>query len=171
MENFNLSTERLMITEFSESMIESVRENSIDEDNRRFVPDEVFETVEEARKTVLWLMDCYEKDHVPRVYPVLLKNGENIGYVQAVPLDEGWEIGYHIAKNHAGKEYATEAVRAFLPIIMDRLNVVKIIGICLPENIASCKVMEKCGFVLEYKGAGKYQGNERDICRYMFSAK
>jgi len=168
METLRIETQRLIITEFNESMIESVHENSLDEDNRRFVPDEVFETVEEAQKTVLWLMDCYKKVNEPRVHPVLLKNGENIGYVQAVPLKVGWEIGYHIAKKHTRNGYAVEAVIAFLPIIMERLSIKEIVGICLPENIASCNVMERCGFVLEYKGAGNYQGNEREIFRYKY---
>ena len=30
-----------------------VHENSLDEDNRKFIPDEVFETVDEARETSL----------------------------------------------------------------------------------------------------------------------
>ena len=41
-----IQTERLTITEFDLSMAESVHLNSLDEDNRRFLPDEVFETVE-----------------------------------------------------------------------------------------------------------------------------
>lgn len=44
-----IKSDRLVITEFDESMIESVHLNSLDDDNRRFVPDEVFETIEEAR--------------------------------------------------------------------------------------------------------------------------
>ena len=40
-----IETERLVITEFSPEMAEDVHLNSLDEDNRRFVPDEVFETV------------------------------------------------------------------------------------------------------------------------------
>ena len=47
-----LETERLIITEFDLSMAESVHKNSLDDDNRRFVPDEVFETVEEAAETI-----------------------------------------------------------------------------------------------------------------------
>lgn len=45
---FLLETERLIITEFTPDMAQAVHENSLDEDNRRFVPDEVFETVEDA---------------------------------------------------------------------------------------------------------------------------
>ena len=47
-----IETERLVITEFDLTMAESVLKNSLDEDNRRFVSDEVFETVEEAQDTI-----------------------------------------------------------------------------------------------------------------------
>ena len=43
-----LETPRLIITKFDSSMAGVVHYNSLDDDNRRFVPDEVFETVEEA---------------------------------------------------------------------------------------------------------------------------
>ena len=168
MENLRIETERLIITVFDESMIEFVHKNSLDEDIRRFVPDEVFETVEDARKTVSYLMDSYNEDTGPFVYPILTKNNENIGYVQAIQTDEGWEIGYHIAKNHTGNGYASEAVKSFLPVIMKRLNIEKITGLCAIENVASCMVLEKCGFVLDYRGVGDYQGNTREICRYSY---
>ena len=47
-----IETERLIITEFDMSMAQSVHLNSLDDDNRRFVPDEVFETVEAAAETI-----------------------------------------------------------------------------------------------------------------------
>ena len=105
-----IETERLIITEFTADMAEAVHLNSLDEDNRRFVPDEVFETVEEAADTVAFLMGGYASGEGPLVYPVLLKDGICIGYVQAVPLDEGgYEIGYHIGKAYTGRGYASEA--------------------------------------------------------------
>ena len=83
-----IETERLIITEFDMSMAESVHINSLDDDNRRFVPDEVFETVEEAAETVEFLIGIYENGNGPLVYPVLLKDGTYIGYVQAVPFGD-----------------------------------------------------------------------------------
>ena len=62
-----IETERLIITEFTMDMAEDVHLNSLDEDNRRFVPDEVFETVEEAADTVGFLMGVYKKGDGPRV--------------------------------------------------------------------------------------------------------
>lgn len=165
-----IETERLVITEFTMDMAQAVHVNSLDEDNRRFVPDEVFETVEEAADTVGFLMSVYENGEGPLVYPVLLKDNTYIGYVQAVPFDDGtWEVGYHIGSGYTKKGYATEAVKAFLPVIMARLSITEIAGICLAENKASVKVMERCGFVKEFEGIGSYQGADRPICKYNFT--
>ena len=165
-----IETERLVITEFTMDMAEAVHLNSLDDDNRRFVPDEVFETVEEAADTVGFLMGVYEHGDGPLVYPALLKDGAYIGYVQAVPLDNGaWEVGYHIGAAYTKKGYATEAVRAFLPVILQKLGLSSIRGICLADNKASRKVMERCGFVKEFEGPGPYQGQTRMICRYSYT--
>ena len=93
----NIRTERIKITEFSRDMAMAVHKNSLDEDTRRFLPDEVFETVEDAEETIDFLMSQYGGTDGPLVYPVLLKDDTNIGYVQAVPIEDGdWEIGYQI---------------------------------------------------------------------------
>ena len=164
-DTMRIETERLIITDFTEDMAEAVHLNSLDEDNRRFVPDEVFETVDDARETVEFLMGCYGTEDGPFVHPVLLKTGENIGYVQLVPIDAGWEIGYHVAKQYTGNGYATEAVTAFLPYAADLKDLTGIYGICLADNKASVRVMEKCGFVNLFRGIGPYQGAEREIVR------
>lgn len=164
-----IETERLIITEFTMDMAEAVHLGSLDEDNRRFVPDEVFETVEDAADTVGFLMGVYENGDGPLVYPALLKDGTYIGYVQAVPFDDGtWEVGYHIIAAYTRQGYATEAVKAFLPVIMPKLCLSRIKGICLAENKASVKVMEKCGFIKEFEGVGPYQGEQKEICRFWF---
>lgn len=167
---FLVETERLIITEFTPEMAQAVHENSLDEDTRRFVPDEVFETVGDAAETVEFLMSCYNGEEGPFVYPVLLRDHTYIGYVQAVPLDGGkWEIGYHIGAHYTRRGYASEAVSAFLPVIMKRLGILEMEGICLSENAASRRVLEKTGFVLYYEGPGFYQGAQRGICRWRFT--
>lgn len=164
-----IETERLIITDFTMDMVKSVHENSLDDDNRRFVPDEVFETLEEAADTVSFLISVYESGDGPYVYPVLLRDNVNIGYVQAVPLDDGWEIGYHIGKRYTKNGYAVEAVKAFVPVIMKKLGITEMSGVCVVENEASKKVMERAGFVKTFEGIGSYQGDDREICRYIFT--
>ena len=162
-----IETDRLIITEFSLDMAQAVHENSLDEDNRRFVPDEVFETAEEAREALTFLISQYGGAEGPLAYPVLTKaGGENIGYVQMVPLEGGvWEIGYHIAKRYTGNGYATEAVRAFLPFMAETIGIGEVHGICLKENVASKHVLKKCGFEPIFEGVSDYQGAQREVFR------
>ena len=163
----NIKTSRLTITTFSLDLAQSVYENSQDDDTRRFVPDEVYDSVEEAREAIEFLMSRYDSADGPFVYPIITNDGgKNIGYVQLCKLDEGaWEIGYHIAKAFTDKGYATEAVKAFLPAMAQKLNIKEVYGICLAENTASVRVLEKCGFVQVYQGSGNYQGKEAEIIK------
>ena len=50
-----LTIPRLTITTFSPDMAQNVYENSQDDDTRRFVPDEVYASVEEARAAIEFL--------------------------------------------------------------------------------------------------------------------
>ena len=162
-----IETERLLITEFSMDMAQVVQENSMDEDNKRFVPDEVWETKEEAEEVLEFLISQYGTTDGPLVYPIIVKETkDNIGYVQLCPIDNGkWEIGYHIAKKYTGNGYATEAANAFLPVIARQVNISEIFGICLAENEASLAVMRKCGFQNIFTGIGLYQGTDREIVK------
>ena len=161
-----IKTPRLTITTFSMDMAQNVYENSQDDDSKRFVPDEVYDSVEEAREAIEFLISRYDSADGPFVYPVLTNEGQNIGYVQLCKLEDGsWEIGYHIAKQFTGQGYATEAVKAFLPVMTKKLNIKEVYGICLAENAASVRVLEKCGFVQVYQGAGNYQGKEAQIIK------
>ena len=138
-----IETKRLTIAEFDMSMAESIYRES--------------------------LMGCYASGEDPMVYPVQLKDGTCIGYVQVIPFDDGtWEIGYHIGVNYTKQGYATEAVTAFLPVIMKQLSITEIRGICLADNLAAVKVMERCGFICLYDGIGDYQGEEQKICKYVY---
>ena len=164
-----IETPRLLITDFSMEMCKAVHLNSLDEDNRRFVPDEVFETIGEAQETVAFLMEVAQTAEGPFVYPVLLReNGISIGHVQAVSVDDGWEIGYHIAKPHTGRGYASEAVAAFLPVIAEKLQIREIMGVVLEDNAASCRVLEKCGFCPFFQGTDVYQGAMRPLRKYRY---
>ena len=162
---FIIETNRLIIKEFTLDMAFDVHLNSLDQDNRRFVPDEVFETVDDAKETITFLINQYDSCDGPFVYPVFIKDEmKNIGYVQMIKLDSNeYEIGYHIAKKYTGNGYAKEAVKAFLPVISKKLGINEVLGVCLSENVASYHVLLKCGFKKIYEGLGDYQGEKRNI--------
>lgn len=160
-----IETNRLIIKEFTLEMARDVHLNSLDDDVRKFVPDEVFETIEESKETIEFLISQYASIEGPLVYPIFTKElSENIGYVQLAPLEDGeWEIGYHIAKRFTGKGYCTEAVDAFLPFMAEKLGISRVYGVCVKENLASIGVLNKCGFREAFSGIGEYQGNRREI--------
>ena len=66
------------------------------------------------------------------------------------------------------KGYATEALKAFLEYIKEEHKLEYVIGVCLKDNIASSKVMEKVGFVKTFDGIASYQGEDRPIYRYIY---
>ena len=167
-----LETERLIITEFTPDMAMDVHKNSLDEDTRRFVPDEVFETLEDAKETVEFLMSQYGSNEGPQVYALIRKeDNKNIGYVQLVPIEDGkWEIGYHVAKAYTGNGYATEAVTVFMPLMAERVGASEVYGIRLQENAASGRVLEKCSFTEFFKGEGPYHDGIYQISKSVWKA-
>lgn len=167
-----LETGRLLITELTMDMAMDVHLNSLDPDTRRFVPDEVFETPEDARRALGYLIGQYGSLSGPLVHALITKDGgRTIGYVQLVPMDDGkWEIGFHVAGPYTGQGFATEAVRAWLPVIAERVGAAEVYGIRLPENVASGRVLEKCGFREFFRGRGRYHGSESEIAQSIWQA-
>ena len=51
---------------------------------------------------------------------------------------------------------------------MKEKHIEDIEGICMKENIASKKVLEKCNFELVYEGRGDYQGTRQEICVFKY---
>ena len=161
-----IENDNLQIVRMNQSMYYDIYKNSQDDNNRKFVPDEVFDCLEEASEVVNQIIDCYDRKDGPFVYAVIRKKDNiNLGYVQLVKIEEGWEIGYHIAEIYTGNGYATEAVNLFLDYIKNNTNLKQIIGIALAANKASRRVLEKCGFELIYEGTGLYQGRKRKIIK------
>lgn len=155
-----IETARLVITELTIDMAADIQRQSQDEATRRFVPDEVFDTLEAAQKAVRALIEAYRSPEGPWVYAVLHQK-VLVGYVQLCRIEAGWEIGYHIAEACRGRGFAAESVRGFLPAAMERWGMDRVWGVVDERNAASCRVLEKCGFKLVRQDAMK---------RYLYQA-
>lgn len=161
-----IENDELQIVKMDTSMYYDVYRNSQDENNRKYVPDEVFDSLEEATEVVNQIIKSYESKDGPFVYAVIRKiDNANIGYVQLVKIEEGWEIGYHIAQIYTGNNYATNATKLFLSYVKNNTRIKEVYGIALSANKASRRVLEKCGFKLIYEGDGLYQGSKRKIIK------
>ena len=76
------------------------------------------------------------------VAQTVLVDGRVVGNVVSFDEGEGREVGYWIGREFWGRGVATEALRAFLTEDTTR----PMFGRCAADNIASLRVLEKCGF-------------------------
>ena len=59
------------------------------------------------------------------------------------------ELGWVLHPDHAGRGYATEAVRALLRVAFEDLGVCRVTANCFTDNVASWRLMERVGMRLE----------------------
>ena len=59
------------------------------------------------------------------------------------------EFGYTLARSHWGRGYATEAASACLRYAFEVLRLPEIVASVDSRNLASCRVLEKIGFVYQ----------------------
>ena len=165
--------ERISLIHFDESMLYDVWRNSLDSDNRKYVPDEVFESIEETNEVINHIIKNYTSEDGPFVYAVIRrKDNANLGYVQFLKTKDGfYEIGYHIASTYTNKGYATEAVTLLLDYLKDKTQLKEIYGIVLGTNKKSRRVLEKTGFKVVFEGDGIYQGCKRKIIKTVKAIK
>lgn len=55
-------------------------------------------------------------------------------------------LGYGIDVGHSGRGYATQAVTLAVRVAFDDLSLHRVQAAVVPENTASARVLEKCGF-------------------------
>ena len=59
-----------------------------------------------------------------------------------------WELSYGLRRDCWGRGYATEAARACVRHGFETMGLEKIVADVDPANVASSRVLEKCGFAL-----------------------
>jgi RimJ/RimL family protein N-acetyltransferase len=85
----------------------------------------------------------------------VLLDGEVAGNVVAFDYEGRREVGYWIGRAFWGKGVATGALRAFLAEVTER----PIYAGVAEANVASIRVLEKCGFTISEAQAGDEDGH------------
>ena len=149
--DFRLETPSLIIRPFTRGDQDAIFQVMKDREMCRYTPDEPWESMEDAGdfiKQALWLYDL-EHFTFRHFFAITGRvSGEIMGFcgVGGISYDRTVnEIFYSIGKAYWGKGYATEAAAAILQYAFEQLGLDNIIGVVHPENIASCRVMEKIG--------------------------
>ncbi len=106
----------------------------------------------ELKKAYKQMLDgCMEHSEKWDWYAMWLidnKDGIHVGdlCVKGLEDDNNPEIGYGINHEFQGRGYATEAVRLALKWAFSHSEILAVEAETDPDNIASQKVLEKCGF-------------------------
>ncbi|MFC7705665.1 GNAT family N-acetyltransferase [Plastorhodobacter daqingensis] len=92
--------------------------------------------------------------------PLFLVRREDDQLLGAITLDhirrgpaQAGTLGYWIGESHARQGYMREAITAVVHHAFTALDLSRIEAACLPENVASRGVLEKCGF--KYEGVAQ----------------
>ena len=83
------------------------------------------------------------------IWFIKTKHGAHIGDLSFKGLTEDGsvEIGYGISEINQGNGYATEAVNAAVTWALKQPGVLRVEAETEPDNRASQRVLEKCGFI------------------------
>ncbi len=83
---------------------------------------------------------------------VLKETDEFIGFCNTGIKEElngpNREVAYAISKHYRNKGYTTQAVKGLVKYLFENTDVEQLNAVVLPRNVASNKVIEKCGFRL-----------------------
>ena len=100
-----------------------------------------------------WLNMINENEGKKGVFRKIVVNDKIIGTISVEKLENNYrknaEIGYYLLPEESSKGIMSEAVRQICKIAFKELNIIRITGFVFEPNIASRKVLEKNGFVLE----------------------
>ncbi|MGD9701017.1 MAG: GNAT family N-acetyltransferase [Acidimicrobiia bacterium] len=95
--------------------------------------------------------------------------GDIVGEIEYFPIThylQGFELSYQLfGEQHAGQGYTTEAVSLLVGYLLGNKRVNRMQLNIHPENAASQRVAEKCGFTFEgmMRGCWFHQGRYHDL--------
>jgi len=94
----------------------------------------------------------------------------HIEFFRAVSYWDAYELSYQLYdESDAGKGYTTEAVQLLVDYLFDTKPRHRLQLVIVPENVASRRVAEKCGFILEGTLRGPFYNHGRNVDIVMYS--
>lgn len=100
-----------------------------------------------------WLTTVEEHDGKDRIVRAIIVDGKVAGSISVEQMadvrSKDAEIGYMLDTDYWGQGVMTDAVREICEIAFREMDIIRITGMVYEPNVASAKVLEKNGFVLE----------------------
>ena len=170
-----LKTERLVVRDFLPADIDDWHRLSSNPKTMYYLQDVLVSSLEESRQN-LEVAISEARDPNRTKYFFAIEHGETgafigtVGYTvaEATPVGKLAHVGYWMLPEHQGRGYMTEALREVIRFGFEDGNVFRFSTGCFAENLASERVMQKCGFVkeAERKAIAWHDGRMKDRVEY-----
>jgi len=157
--NVIIETDRLLLRSFTEDDAHLLYELNLDPEVTKFTYDPM-KDIDHAREILEQVILPQYALYNHGRWAVHVKSGlEFIGWcgLKFIPQRNEIDLGYRFMKNAWGKGYATEAAYACIKYGFEKLELQRIVGRAVPGNLASLKVLEKCG--MNYLGEEVVDGH------------
>lgn len=147
-----IETERLLLRRITNDDANEVFELRSNPETMKYIPRPLVKNNEDALEHIAMIEEKIATN-VGINWGISLKDNSKllgiIGFYRIQPENYRAEIGYMLSPDFHGKGIIPEAVNKLIRYGFDDLKLHSIEAVIDPENFASEKVLEKCGFVKE----------------------
>ncbi len=163
-----LKTERLMLRKILPEDADAMYEYSSDQSVTEFLLWDVHPDRFYTGEYIEYLQERYALGDFYDWALILKADGSMIGTCGFTNFDlpnSAAEIGYVLNPRYRGNGYAPEAAACVIAFAFEALGLVRVSAICMKENTASLRVMQKCGMTHEgiLRRAVYAKGKHRDV--------
>ncbi len=163
-----LETERLVLRRILPEDTDAMYEYSSDQGVTEFLLWDVHPDCFYTGEYIEYLQERYALGDFYDWALVLKADGSMIGTCGFTNFDlpnSAAEIGYVLNPRYRGNGYAPEAAARVIAFAFEELELERVSAICMKENTASLRVMQKCGMTHEgiLRRAVCAKGKQRDV--------
>lgn len=171
-----LPTPRLILRALRQNDLDDLYAYASDPEIDRFTPWTHYKSLTEAQTDLDSFIAEYDRDGLGAWGIEHREEHRLIGIINISPPHphhNRTEMGYTIARTHWGHGYATEAARAVVRFGFDKMQLARIEAVCLPENLASARVLLKIGMQFEglLHNYQVWRGKPCDLQMYALTAQ
>ncbi|MBZ4034874.1 GNAT family N-acetyltransferase [Flavobacterium sp. 17A] len=166
-----LETERLLLDSISEQDVNEVFQLRSNPETMKYIPRPLVKDNEGALEHIRMILDKITTNEGIN-WAIRFKSSSKllgiIGFYRLQPENYRAEIGYMILPEFHGKGIVPEAVNRLIKYGFKDLKLHSIEAVIAPENYASERVLQKCGFTKEahFKESEFYEGKFLDKVIY-----
>jgi [ribosomal protein S5]-alanine N-acetyltransferase len=149
----DLETPRLTLRRLRPQDAADLLEYASDPRVTRYTSWDRYESLADAQRFIHWAMDRYQRKSEAPWGIELKAEGKligSIGFTDYVALHRRAEINYALSAKYWGQGLTPEALERAIAHGFGPLRLHRIEARCIPENVASARVMEKVG--MKYEG-------------------